>query len=283
MDKLFTILLCCIGYVMHAQMAPVPQAKGTMPTLQVQLEKIWPGKWTMIEVDNLGNLYLIDEQQRIKKLNNRYDSIGTFNEIRTVGTLHSIDVSNPLRIILWYKDFGTLLLLDRFLQVKTSIDLRKLGLQQSNAMAQSYDNNIWLYDDMSAQIKKINEEGKVLLESPDMRVLYDQPPHPHILHDYNKNLFAYDAENGLLMCDYFGAVQKWLRYKGWKNLQGFGRGLLATDQNELIWLSSNGYDTKKWLLPADWWDAQKICFYQNKVYVLRNGQLSSYTLMQELE
>lgn len=283
MRLLFTIFICCLSAVSYTQVAPIPDANNGITKLLVQLEKTFAGKWTNVEVDNLGNLYLVDDQQRIKKLNNRYDSVGTFNEVRTVGTLHSIDVSNPLRIILWYKDFGTLLLLDRFLQVKTSIDLRNIGLLQCNAVAQSYDNNIWVYDDLSAQIKKINEEGKVLLESPDMRVLYDAPPHPQTLTDFNRNLYAYDADNGLLICDYFGAVQKRLLYKGWKNLQGFGRGLLATNENVVTWLSSNGIDTKKWALPAGWWDAQKIRFYQNKVYVLRNNQLYAYALTQALE
>ncbi|MCC6761270.1 MAG: hypothetical protein IT252_08635 [Chitinophagaceae bacterium] len=283
MRLLFTIFICCLSAVSYTQVAPIPDANNGITKLQVQLEKTFAGKWTNVEVDNLGNLYLVDDQQRIKKLNNRYDSVGTFNEVRTVGTLHSIDVSNPLRIILWYKDFGTLLLLDRFLQVKTSIDLRNIGLLQCNAVAQSYDNNIWVYDDLSAQIKKINEEGKVLLESPDMRVLYDAPPHPQTLTDFNRNLYAYDADNGLLICDYFGAVQKRLLYKGWKNLQGFGRGLLATNEDVVTWLSSNGIDTKKWELPAGWWDAQKIRFYQNKVYVLRNNQLYAYALTQALE
>lgn len=279
----FIIFICCFSTLSFTQVAPIPDAANGIAKLQVQLEKTFAGKWTNVEVDNLGNLYLVDDQQRIKKLNNRYDSVGTFNEVRTVGTLHSIDVSNPLRIILWYKDFGTLLLLDRFLQVKTSIDLRNIGLLQCNAVAQSYDNNIWVYDDLSAQIKKINEEGKVLLESPDMRVLYDAPPHPQTLTDFNRNLYAYDADNGLLICDYFGAVQKRLLYKGWKNLQGFGRGLLATNEDVVTWLSSNGIDTKKWELPAGWWDAQKIRFYQNKVYVLRNNQLHAYALTQALE
>lgn len=283
MRFIFTIFICCCSVFAHAQVPPVPDAPSGIGKLQVQLEKTFTGKWTNVEVDNLGNLYLVDDQQRIKKLNNRYDSVGTFNEVRTVGTLHSIDVSNPLRIILWYKDFGTLLLLDRFLQVKSSIDLRNIGLLQCNAIAQSYDNNIWVYDDLSAQIKKINEEGKVLLESPDMRVLYDVPPHPHELADLNRNLYAYDADNGLLICDYFGAVQKRLPYKGWKNLQGFGRGLLATNEDVLTWLSSNGIDSKKWELPAGWWGAQKIRFYQNKVYVLRNNQLFAYALTQALE
>lgn len=283
MRLLFTIFICCLSAISYTQVAPIPDANNGITKLQVQLEKTFAGKWTNVEVDNLGNLYLVDDQQRIKKLNNRYDSVGTFNEVRTVGTLHSIDVSNPLRIILWYKDFGTLLLLDRFLQVKTSIDLRNIGLLQCNAVAQSYDNNIWVYDDLNAQIKKINEEGKVLLESPDMRVLYDAPPHPQTLTDFNRNLYAYDADNGLLICDYFGAVQKRLLYKGWKNLQGFGRGLLATNEDVVTWLSSNGIDTKKWELPAGWWDAQKIRFYQNKVYVLRNNQLYAYALTQALE
>jgi hypothetical protein len=252
-------------------------------SLQVRPERSWPDTLTDFEVDNLGNLYLISQQQQIKKLSNRYDSIATFNEVRSFGSLHSIDVSNPLRIILWYKDQGTLLLLDRFMNRRSIIDLRQAGILQCNAIGQSYDNNIWLYDDLSARLVKMDEAGNIVLESPDLRILYEQPPHPHKLEDFNKQVYAYDSLSGLLLFDYFGAVQKRLPYKGWQQIQGHGRGILAVSHRQLSLINSNGIDSKEWQLPTMWAGARKIRFFQQKVYVLMGQHLYSYELLESLE
>lgn len=263
--------------------AQTSTATGGQRSLQVRPERSWPDTLTDFEVDNLGNLYLISQQQQIKKLSNRYDSIATFNEVRSFGSLYSIDVSNPLRIILWYKDQGTLLLLDRFMNRRSTLDLRQAGILQCNAIGQSYDNNIWLYDDLSARLVKMDEAGSILLESPDLRILYEQPPHPHKLEDFNKQLYAYDSLNGLLVFDYFGAVQKRLPYNGWQQIQGHGRGILAVSRGQLSFIHSNGIDSKEWQLPTMWVGVRKIRFFQQKVYVLMGQHLYSYQLLESLE
>lgn len=277
------ILLIAACWAALTTAAQISTAAVGQRSLQVQPERSWPDTLTDFEVDNLGNLYLISQQQQIKKLSNRYDSIATFNEVRSFGSLYSIDVSNPLRIILWYKDQGTLLLLDRFMNRRSTLDLRQAGIVQCNAIGQSYDNNIWLYDDLSARLVKMDEAGSILLESPDLRILYEQPPHPHKLEDFNKQLYAYDSLSGLLLFDYFGAVQKRLPYKGWQQIQGHGRGILAVGRGQVSLLSSNGLDSKEWQLPAAWTQAQKIRFFQQKVYVLMGQRLYSYRLLESLE
>lgn len=283
MRRLAWILLIAACWAALTTTAQISAAAVGRRSLQVQPERSWPDTLTDFEVDNLGNLYLISQQQQIKKLGNRYDSIATFNEVRSFGSLYSIDVSNPLRIILWYKDQGTLLLLDRFMNRRSTLDIRQAGILQCNAIGQSYDNNIWLYDDLSARLVKMDEAGSILLESPDLRILYEQPPHPHKLEDFNKQLYAYDSLSGLLLFDYFGAVQKRLPYKGWQQIQGHGRGILAVGRGQVSLLSSNGLDTKEWQLPAAWTQVQKIRFFQQKIYVLMNQRLYSYRLLESLE
>jgi len=36
-----------------------------------------------------------------------------------------LDVTNPLRVLLYYKDFSTIVILDRLLSNRSTIDLRK--------------------------------------------------------------------------------------------------------------------------------------------------------------
>jgi hypothetical protein len=241
--------------------------------------KVVNGNWIDFDADNLGNIYLIAKDQQIKKLDARFDSVGVFNEVRNFGPLHAIDVSNPLRVILWYKDFATLVILDRFLNRRTIIDLRRLGILQCSAVAQSFDNNIWLFDELENKVKKMNEAGDILLESADFRILFDDPPHPFKMEDFNKQLYAYDSLRGLVVLDYFGAYQQVFSYKGWRSIQGFERGLIAADDRSLIYVPPDGINTMSVPLPAAILPYKKIRVQQRQCYVLgTDGVLRIYLL-----
>jgi hypothetical protein len=75
-------------------------------------------------VDNLGNYFLLSKNNQLKKLNAQGDSIGLFNDVRRYGKLYSIDATNPLKVLLYYKNFSTVVVLDRFLNMINTIDLR---------------------------------------------------------------------------------------------------------------------------------------------------------------
>src|SRR5688500_490308 len=106
-------------------------------------------------VDNLSNVYIIYQNGQLKKLNSKGDSLAVFNDIKRDGKIFTIDVSNPLKVLLYYKDFGTILVLDRLLNVRTTIDLRRQSLFQVKSVGQSYDNNIWIFDELESKLKKI--------------------------------------------------------------------------------------------------------------------------------
>src|SRR5512139_994998 len=95
--------------------------------------------------DNLDNLYLLNSTDQLKKINEKGDSVAIFNNIRKYGKVAQIDVSNPLRVLLYYKDFSTVVVLDRLLNIRSTIDFRKQDIFQVQAVCLSYDNGIWLY------------------------------------------------------------------------------------------------------------------------------------------
>ena len=75
-------------------------------------------------VDNLGNLYLVNNTGQIKKVSPTGDSIAVFNNVRQYGKIYEMDVTNPLKVLLYFRDFGTIVVLDRFLSTRSTIDLR---------------------------------------------------------------------------------------------------------------------------------------------------------------
>src|ERR1700712_6031537 len=70
------------------------------------LNKTIPGDFSYFTVDNLENIYLVNNNSnQLKKLDGNGDSAGVFNNIRKYGKLFSIDATNPLKLLLFYKNF----------------------------------------------------------------------------------------------------------------------------------------------------------------------------------
>ena len=282
--KIQTILVCnysrfkklsfCVALIFLFTSVSIGQKNNS-----TVLIKTIGGNIVDFETDNLGNIFLINDKQSIKKLNADYDSVGIFNDVRRYGSLYRIDASNPLKVLLFYKDFGTVLVLDRFLNIRSAIDLRQYGIFQCSAVAQSYDNNIWLFDEVESRIKKIDESGKLLLESPELRLVLDVAPHPTALVDYNKYLYAYDSTTGLIVLDYFGAYKNVIAFHQWKDPHGFSKGIVAINAIGLEYFEPGNISTETYKLPADILSSKKTKVYGEILYSLsQNGTLNIYKL-----
>src|SRR4051794_17784730 len=105
--------------------------------LHVVNQKTISGSYTNFYADNLGNIFLVSKTNQVKKLNQDFDSVAVFNDVRRYGNIYSLDVSNPLKIVVYYREFTTALVLDRFLKLLNTIDLRRYGILQAKAIAQS--------------------------------------------------------------------------------------------------------------------------------------------------
>lgn len=244
-----------------------------------QLIKIINGDIVDFTTDNLSNLFLINSRQQIKKLNGSFDSVGIFNDVRRYGKLYSIDASNPLKILLFYKDFGTIVVLDRFLNVRNTVDIKKSGIFLCSAVSLSYDNNIWLFDELSQKIKKIDDNGKVLMETADFRILFDAPPKPNKIEDFNKYLFLYDSTKGLTIFDYYGTLKNQVVLKGLKDVQGFMKGIIARDDTALVYYEPSTITTTTRKLPANILKAQKIHISGSSLFSMpENGKIEVYQL-----
>lgn len=200
-------------------LAFITTTKANDSTLQLQIvNKIW-GDYKNFEIDNLGNIYLISATNQIKKININLDSVGVFNDSRRFGNITNIDVKNPLKILVFYKDFSTITILDRFFNIINTIDLRKQNLLQASCIATSYDNNIWLFDEVESKLKKIDDAGNVLLETADFRLLFNNDFVPQTIIDADGKLYLYHQQKGLVTFDYYGAIKNKYALVGLHNVQ----------------------------------------------------------------
>lgn len=253
-------LICFVASALPLQIKAQPT---TLPIV-----KIVQGSYENFEVDPLGNLYVLNNSQQLKKLSPNFDSVVVYNDVKRFGTLYAIDVSNPLKVLLFYKDFSIIVTLDRLLSIRNVLDLRQHDILQASAITQSFDNQIWLYDAFDNKIKKMDESGKLLAESPDFRVIFNPPPQPTKLEDYNQLLFAYDSTVGLMILDYYGAIRNTVALKELKNIHGMGKGIVATNAEGLVYYIAGTIDFQTQKLPPLIIHSKKIRLYKGMLYVL---------------
>src|SRR5439155_25880525 len=171
---------------------------------------------------------------QLKKVSSEGDSIAVVNDVRRFRNIYSMDVSNPLKVILFYKDFGTLVVLDRFLNTRNTIDLRKLNLLQVKTIAQSFDNGIWIFDELEGKLKRINDSGKLIGETADFRILFDNAPAPTFISDAGRQVYLYDSSTGLIVLDYFGTIRNKVAMTGLNDLQIVGNNVVGRTGTTLV-------------------------------------------------
>jgi hypothetical protein len=236
------------------------------------------GNWADLNVDNLGNFYLLSKDNRLKKINSRGDSVGAFNEVRRYGKLYSMDVTNPLKTLLYYRNFSTIIVLDRFMNIINSIDLRRQQIFQVKAIAQSYDNQIWLYDEQNNKLKKIAEDGTMLMETIDLRTIFDEVPSPEKIIDQGGYVYLYDPAKGMYVFDIYGSFKNKVSYLGLKDVHVIGQTMIGTANSELLFYTFGTLQEKRYPLPDSPADFnQKVIVTKGHLYLLRKDEWVHYT------
>jgi len=241
-----------------------------------QYLKTIKGNFSYFNVDNLDNIYLINNNNQLKKLNSNGDSIGIFNDVKRYGNPTAIDVTNPLKVLLYYRNFSTVVVLDRLLSMRNTINFRKQNIFSVPCIATSYDNNIWLFDEQDYKLKKIDEDGKLLQESTEWRMLFDSVPSPTRIIDRDNFIYLYDAEKGFYIFDYYGGFKNRYAFLNWNNVEVSARNFYGFSNNIMYSYEINSLQLKEYRLPPFFSGYLAIKAMNAKVYLLREDGIYIY-------
>lgn len=273
MRPLFTILTVVFLLNIHLQ-----AGAQTDSVLQLKTHKFIPGLYKTFFIDNLNNIFLVSPNNQVKKINDKGDSVAVFNDVRRYGNLNTLDISNPLKIMVYYKDFATLAILDRFLNIQNSIDLRKSNILQSTAAAQSYDNNYWVFDALENKLKKINDNGNLLFETVDFRLLFDESFQPEEMIDNNGLLYLYNSIQGWIIFDYYGAYKQHVPAAGWKDIQVIGQYLCGHDSSMYYSTNYATFQFQQFTINTDISDAKKLLRFGERMAILKPDGLHIFDI-----
>lgn len=280
----YLFFLCCIAcFSSCAQGNRIQQQVVIAPSAvsndSFQLAKFIPGVYNFMEVDILNNLYLVTAGNQLKKMNEQGDSMGVFNDVKKYGNPSLVDVNNPLRTLLYYKNFATVVMLDRLLSQRNSINFRKQNIFSVKAVANAYDNNIWVFDEQDMSLKKINEDGKILQQSTDWRLLMPEVPSPQIIIDANNFVYLYDPAKGFYIFDYYGTYKNSLPFLNWSSIS-ISNGMLAGfSGNKFFSYQLQSLNLRTYTLPPFFNGYSVIKAMNGKIYLLKKDGIYIYTVL----
>jgi len=235
------------------------------------------GDFVSFTADNLGNLYLVTRSNQLKKMNVKGDSMGVFNDVRRYGKLFSINATNPLRTVLYYRDFRTVVVLDRLMNTINTVDLRKRNMFQVRTIAPSYDNKVWVFDEQESKLKKVDEEGKVVSETSDLRLVLQDAPVPTRIFDQNGYVYMYDPEKGMYIFDYYGSMKNKIALLHWDDVQVLGNSIVGRKDGKIMNYTQGTLEIKETALPDSFNKYKDIFITPQGIYVLDTAGVKLYS------
>lgn len=242
------------------------------------LVKTYKGDVAGAALDNLDDLYIISSTGQVKKFGPKGDSIGVFNGIRNYGKLTAIDVTNPLKPLLFYKDFSTVVILDRFLANRSSLGLRKYNVLQPSAIGLSYDNNIWVFDTYDNKLKKIDEAGNLLLQTDDFRSLFNQSFAPQKIINDNGFVYLADSAVGVFVFDNYGTFKRKIPLKSWNAIDVTNGRIVRLSNGAIVVYNPVNFSEKNFSFPSSFKPYLRSFTTGNKLVTFSPDSLRIYRM-----
>ncbi len=179
---------------------------------------ILPFKGKFFTTDNLGNLFLVKQDNSIEKYSPSGNRLMVGN-YKIYGDITQLDVSNPFEIYAYYGDQQTLLILDNMLNLRSEINMADISTGEVSAAARSFDNGIWYFDASSMKLLKSNKKLATQIQGVPMGTWTKQVWKPTHIIDNEKNVLVLDSNNGICIFDVFGNYYKNIELTGVHDFQ----------------------------------------------------------------
>ncbi len=218
-----TFLLLLLAFMSNARFS----ATHCQGTDAVQEQRWIRENVRIFETDALGRIWVVDQKNQIHLYDENGNKKYSFADNR-LGTITSLDVSNPLKALVFYGDFGIIRFLDNTLTEVDQVKLQDSGkFFNVTAAALSNDNNIWIYDIQWQRIFKISPTLEILKETNVFNDLGLSGFKPFKLAEKANLLVAASKDFGFVVFDNFGQMKNQMLLKEVRDFQFEGTKILC--------------------------------------------------------
>jgi len=252
--------LCCLGF----------QSDGSLVVIKL------PNNQCLVKADEIGNTYVINREEILK-----YNAAGTFMKRysnKRYGIITTIDCNNPLKILVFYKDFQQLLFLDNQLTPNSEIlSLENLGYEQTDLVCTSVNNSFWIYSKQNNELVRFNEQLQPIVKTGNLKQILQTDLHPNMIRESNNFLYMNCPEEGILVFDIYGTFYKTYPLLGLSSFDVVNETIIYFKDHKLQQYQPKTFATAEKLVNDSLvtqviWQKDKFYYIYPDSVLIRNGQ-----------
>ncbi len=228
--KQLTLFICLFSISVFAQDSIYVISKEKLP---INVE-------TIIGIDNFGTKYYETNNIFYKKTG---DNTINYSNVQ-LGKLTSVDVFNPLKIITYYKDFNTVIILDNRLAEILRIDFNAVQPYKNvSFVSLGNDNTIWIFNQDNQQLELYDYKAK------SSRAVTLPVVSNALYFTSNYNYAWLLTEKYIYKYSYFGSLVFKIKNTGFTKITERNNDIILQKENSLYFLNDKTQEITPIALP----------------------------------
>jgi hypothetical protein len=152
--------------------------------------------------DPIGNVYII-RLNHLQKYGRDFSRAAEYTNL-FLGNISSIDVSDPLRILIYYGDLNQIIWVDNYLsEIRSPVSLDDLGADQTRLVCSSNQGGFWILNGLNNQLQYYDVNLQLIHESMTLNSLTGPDIEPAFMLEKSRHVYLNIPEFGILVFDQF--------------------------------------------------------------------------------
>lgn len=239
---------------------------------------IWSQEITLVEttpldadnfigIDSYNDTYYIKDQILFKKTSK---SVFNFKDFQ-LGDIYSVDIINPMNIVVYYQDFNTAVLLDNKLSEIERINFNNIfEFINSSQVSLAANTSLWVFNMDSQQLELYNYRSNT-------KLLVSQPINGEVLSlASNINYGFILTEEKIRAYNIYGSLLAEINNDGFQKIVQLNENLIALKDNELYYIDKETREITKIKTPEI--SIKDLQLTQDFLYIYNENKISKFKL-----
>ncbi|MGM0649707.1 MAG: hypothetical protein ACQES1_04260 [Bacteroidota bacterium] len=233
-------------------------------TTGIQADKLWS--------DHLGHIYTLTDNKLCKYDKNLQKTASYDWQVQ--GKISNVDVSDPMRIVVFSASANQVLFLDQHLSLLTDpFMLDDLDFYDVSTVCKASRGGFWLFDNIDKQLVHITHLGEVGMKSGTITMY---PGFPEIMYEHSGHIYLGFPGQGIIVFDNYAAYEKSLPFAFAKKFECHKNRLIYFREGKIF--SYNISTVKENLIADDMEDTKDFTFTGRELFYVSDEQVKQKLL-----
>lgn len=200
------------------------------------------------DIDNFGNLFIVTPANDVMKFDPKGIFLWSYAN-KSYGEISQLDVTDPLRIILYYAAYQQIVVLNNNLSEIGNYSFNQNPDLQISLVASTNNNGFWAYDQINRELKKLSNFFVEDLKSGNIYQRNGFDMHATAMVTENQQVYINDTTAGIRIFDRYGNFIKTAVIDIEDGFNVEGNEVYFTKGNKLMSYNYLTFDLKEIPLP----------------------------------